>query len=490
MKKTVDIYVRVSRVAGRGGDKFISPADQEKAARSFAKHRGLMVGEVLTDLDKSGGSLDRPGLKRAVDRVRSRESSGIVVAWLDRLSRDSEQGTRLLRELDEAGGKVWAPEMPEDMASPEGELQVGMFLLIAQYQRKRARKGLESAKRGAIERGIPINSRAPVGYLKGDDRRMLPDPETAAHVLRAFEMRAEGRGPTEIAEMLEEAGVRTSQGSALWTKPSIYNLLKSRVYLGELSYGLDRRFVNLEAHEPIVDPATWAAAQAKRTMTKQAKRREDGGFLVGVARCAGCGYSMQHTFSSRDKRLYRCTVRHAAGRCPSPARVDADLAEEAAERLLRVATEGLGVRGRAGKPSVDLSPIRGELELLERRLSQAESPEAQDAFGDRWLEVVKRRREERDAKLAELGALEADARGESTLIPVFALWHGASPAMRRELLARVFDVLAVTPDGELHPFPRGTGPAELPTRGYRRDPQLKPIDAETREAARRRPRSR
>jgi site-specific DNA recombinase len=480
MKKTVDIYVRVSRVAGRGGDKFISPEEQERAARAFSKQRGLAVGEVITDLDKSGGNIDRPGLKRAVERVRSRESAGIVVAWLDRLSRDSEQGTRLLRELDEAGGTVYAPEMPEDMTSPEGEVQVGMFLLIAQYQRKRARKGLESAKRGAIERGIPINNRAPVGYVKSDDRHLVPDPETARHVRRAFEMRAEGKGPAAIADMLHAAGVKTSQGSPRWARPSIYNLLQSRVYLGELSYGLDRRFVNTEAHEAIIDPATWAAAQGSTVKEKAPTKRkgeEFVGFLVGVARCAGCGYSLQHTFTSRDRRVYRCTRRHAAGVCPSPVRVDADDLEVEAERLLRTHSEAMRVHGKAGKQQIDLAPLRAELELLERRLQQAESPEAQDAFGDRWLAVVKERREERDAKLQELGALEAEERAKpsTTADSVMALWYGSPPLVRRELLASVFDVIAVTSDGEAHAFPRGTGPSDLPTRGYKKNPTLRPI---------------
>ena len=75
----VDIYVRVSRRGAREDEKFHSPEEQERDAREFAGTRGLSVGEVFVDIDKSGGTLDRPELQRALERVRSGASAGIVV---------------------------------------------------------------------------------------------------------------------------------------------------------------------------------------------------------------------------------------------------------------------------------------------------------------------------------------------------------------------------------------------------------------------------
>ena len=140
----VDVYVRVSRKGPRQDERFHSPEEQEQLARGYAKQRGLKVGVVLPpDIDKSGGTVERDGLRRALERVRAGESQGIVVAWLDRFSRDAAQAYDLLREFESAGGRVYAPEAPEDVSSPEGELQLGMFLLVAQYQRKRSRAGFD-----------------------------------------------------------------------------------------------------------------------------------------------------------------------------------------------------------------------------------------------------------------------------------------------------------------------------------------------------------
>src|ERR1044071_5158576 len=92
----IDVYVRVSRVGNRG-HRLISPDEQIKRAKGLAAERGLTIGEVFTDLDESGGKLDRPGLNEVLRRVEAGESGGMIVAWLDRLSRDSEHAHGLVR---------------------------------------------------------------------------------------------------------------------------------------------------------------------------------------------------------------------------------------------------------------------------------------------------------------------------------------------------------------------------------------------------------
>src|SRR5581483_7493827 len=100
--KPVDIYVRVSRVGKRDRDKLRSPEEQEQDARRFACGRGLAIGEVIRDIDKSGGSLDRPGLRAVLERVRTGASAGVVVAYLSRASRDTRSGLDLLDEITRA----------------------------------------------------------------------------------------------------------------------------------------------------------------------------------------------------------------------------------------------------------------------------------------------------------------------------------------------------------------------------------------------------
>jgi site-specific DNA recombinase len=478
-KKPVDIYLRVSRVGGR--EHLISPDEQERRARQLAQERGLTVGNVLTDLDESGGKWDRPGLQEALARVRAGQSGGLIVAWLDRLSRDSEHAHRLVRELHEAGGRVYAPDAPTDWTSPEGELQAGIVFAFAQYVRSRSRAGFERAKERAIMQGIPVATRPPVGYRQRPDRRLEPDPVFAPLIRELFERRASGEGPSALADFLQARGVTTSQGSSGWSKQAVASVLRSRVYLGELSYGKDRRFVNPSAHEPIVDLATWEAAQHPNGRRVQAPRGSGDYLLTGLLRCASCGYSMQATTSSHGHRIYRCVRRHSGGECPAPVRVRAELIEPGAEQAFWSITHDLAGTG-SEDPVGDLAALEGEFQKAERRLAHALTPEMQDAAGEDWAAMVRDRRQERDRAAEALGHARASLRAAESAPAIETLretWPAMTLGERRDLLATRFDLFALRrdPDGiRLAAFPAGTAPAEMSRRGFRRAPGLHPID--------------
>lgn len=476
-KQPVDIYVRVSRVGGR--DRLISPDEQERRARELARERGLRVGQVLTDLDESGGKLDRPGLQEALRRVEAGESGGVIVAWLDRLSRDSEHAHGLVRRINDAGGAIYAPDAPSDWTTPEGELQAGIVFQFAQYVRSRSRAGFERAKEQAIARGIPVHTRPAVGYRARPDRRLEPDPGAAPVVREVFERRARGEGPAALGRFLESRDVTTSQGSQTWSKEAIYGLLRNRVYLGELRYGRDSRFVNAESHEPIVDLALFEAAQHPNGRQLTALRSTESSWLLtGVLRCASCRYAMQGTKTSRGKRIYRCTRTHAAGVCPAPATVDAELVEVAAIDAFWTLTRDLRAEPRRDTGG-NLRKLEQRLERAEKALEQWTSLEVQEAIGDlaEYAAGLRERRKARDAAAAELGHARSDA-PEGEQVPITTLreaWKRMSVAERRQLLGLRFDTLALGRDGRLVVYPAGAGPTDLPRRGFTQAPTLAPF---------------
>jgi hypothetical protein len=54
----LDGYVRVSAVAGRSGERFMSPALQREQVEGWAALHGHMLGEVFDELDQSGARPD------------------------------------------------------------------------------------------------------------------------------------------------------------------------------------------------------------------------------------------------------------------------------------------------------------------------------------------------------------------------------------------------------------------------------------------------
>jgi len=62
-------YIRVSKVGDREGDSFQSPREQRRAIEAIAALTpgARIIGE-FEDLDESGGTMDRPGVQRAISR--------------------------------------------------------------------------------------------------------------------------------------------------------------------------------------------------------------------------------------------------------------------------------------------------------------------------------------------------------------------------------------------------------------------------------------
>jgi DNA invertase Pin-like site-specific DNA recombinase len=78
----------VSDTAGRNGDGFISPDVQRETIQRLAVASGLRLGEVVEELDVSGGKkIDRRELGRLVRKVEAGESEGIIFWRLSRFSR-------------------------------------------------------------------------------------------------------------------------------------------------------------------------------------------------------------------------------------------------------------------------------------------------------------------------------------------------------------------------------------------------------------------
>lgn len=479
----VDLYVRVSRVGGR--ENLISPDEQERRGRELATQHGLQVGEVLTDLDESGGKWERPGLQEALRRIEEGQSRGVIVAWLDRLSRDSEHAHALVRRIGDAGGRIYAPDAPADWTTPEGELQAGILFAFAAYVRKRSRAGFERAKEQAIARGIPIHSRPPVGYRARPDRRLEPDQETAPVVAQLFELRAAGAGPVELAEHLERHSVTTSQGSKVWSKPAIYGILRNRVYLGELAYGKDRRFVNTESHEPIIDLALWQTVQGG------AGARVAGrvSLLAGLLRCDGCRHCLQATTDSHGKRIYRCGRRHAGGICERPARVRAERVEVPVLADLRAHLPPLVHRGKRNTRG-RLSDLAKVAERERAGLAEWASPAMQAEIGDLGLYVAgMRERRERVADAEAAVAAEQALQRAAHALPPGVTWAQAWERMtvtdRAALLAEMYGCIRLGRNPDLLVvYPVAVSPRDLPRRGFRRVPVLRPFEADVPDGAR------
>jgi Recombinase len=156
----------------------------------------------------------------------------------------------------------------------------------------------QGSRRAASDFGVPQRLTAAVALG-------LPLAELAAAAKRVFDLRAQRPRPSwsECCRVLEEAGVLNRRGEPYWTHGAVAKIVRNPAYLGQARLG---QFVKEGAHEPLVDPATWRAAQSAAGETT---RGSEGALLAGVLLCTCCGRRM--TPSLKDGR-YRCRPRIVA----------------------------------------------------------------------------------------------------------------------------------------------------------------------------------
>jgi DNA invertase Pin-like site-specific DNA recombinase len=489
--RTVDGYIRVSRVGDRG-DRLMSPELQEDAIQAEAKRLSYRMGELFRDIDRSGGRDDRPGLLTAIERIEAKQSRGIVVTRLDRFSRDTLQALQLARRIEDAGGQLYVVEEPADFKTADGALSVELRLVIATHQRRTANAYFEKSKAQAIANGVPIMpvSALPPGYLRDPDtRRLVVDVEVAPVVREVFQRRAGGAGPAELGRLLESHGIPTAVGGQRWSKTTVYRLLSNRVYLGELSYG--DRYLNPRAHEPIIDEATFAAAQGQGRRPS-ATRSHQPSPLAGLVRCGSCRYTVKAPWESRHGRIYRCGRIHAAGECPDPVYISGSRAEEL-ERIVEREFFRMAVDRYATAHDQTLAEkiasLEAEREKAERALDlYRDDPDLEATIADlggreRWREGLRVRQEriaELDAQLAELHTSDLEAIPPKRLTEE---WESMSAQDRRALFATLIDCVVLRPATRgddlaerVWLLPSGTAPADLPRRGKLAD-GIRPFDA-------------
>jgi len=203
----------------------MSPDVQADAIRQWAGDR-----QVLTihepELDRSGGTMNRPIFNRVLDRIRAGESDGIVVYKVDRFPRSLLHALSTLEQIADAGRQLrqrFGQRRPDDSAGP-GFLQ--MQLVFAQLFRDQIREGFATATSRAVARGVHIANSVPPGFDRVD-QRLVPNADAPA-IRELYERRAAGQGASALARWLDTAIPRPN--GEVWTPAHVSRLLTMRVF--------------------------------------------------------------------------------------------------------------------------------------------------------------------------------------------------------------------------------------------------------------------
>jgi len=465
----LDAYIRVSRVGKRAGESFISPQIQRERCEGVAQAGGHEIVRWIEDLDESGGKASRPGFQEVLARIDAGETDGVVVAKLDRFARSVADAANAMKRIEAAKGALMVAESSLDTSTSFGRFAMHMMLAMAELELDRLRESWDTARAAAVARGVHVASRTPTGYVRDDERRLVPNGDGLI-VGELFRRKAGGASWGELAGVLEDAGVETPYGSVHWTPGALQSVLENRVYLGEARSG---EHVLPGAHIPLTDEATWRAAQRAKG---RATAREGISLLAGLLRCAGCSYAMNpgHMKDRKGERLllYRCRGKKAGGVCPAPTAVLARLVDQwVVDRFME----------RAGEAEADAMQLTEATAEAQRAVDVARAE--LDAFleadiagtvgAQRYRRELERRQKALEAaedRLANLLRRDSDL---PSAVELRRIWPDLSLPEKRHLLALGVDAIFLRRpprrglsalDGRVLIAWRGEGPDDLPGR--------------------------
>jgi site-specific DNA recombinase len=233
---------------------------QRKAVRDFARSEGFELVQV--DQEAASGaaregelfSLEhRPVLLGLVDRAEAGTYDVLVVASLDRLSRDQVEQLYLKRLLARFGVTVVsAAGETNGNGDAIGELIERLIGAVHDFDRKRQLERMRAGKAQARERGRHVHGRIPFGYVSAGGGRLEVDEPQAAIARRIFAEAKAGAGPAVIARSLNDSGEPGPQGGR-WSRQVVTGIIRNPVYAGE-KYGVKG------AQPAIVPRRLWNAA--------------------------------------------------------------------------------------------------------------------------------------------------------------------------------------------------------------------------------------
>lgn len=173
-----------------------------------------------------------------------------------------------------------------DSAREGDELVFQVRMAIAEDYLRRVRAGFKSAQhRAVVEKGGYLGAKAPLGYLRDDERALVRDEPKAALVLEVFERAGSGNTIRELHDYLSANGVQM-------TMAGVRRLLRNRAYVGEATLPGAKKGepdVIKNHHEPIVTEAQWETAQKIRGEYIPRTGLTASASLRGLVYCGSCG---------------------------------------------------------------------------------------------------------------------------------------------------------------------------------------------------------
>jgi DNA invertase Pin-like site-specific DNA recombinase len=345
------IYTRKSSEEGLE-QSFNSLDAQREACEAYIlsqRHEGWrMLPGRYDDGGYSGGTMERPGLRRLLDDIQAKKVNVIVVYKVDRLTRSLADFAKIVEALDAREVSFVSVTQQFNTTTSMGRLTLNVLLSFAQFEREVTGERIRDKIAASKKKGMWMGGSVPLGYNLAT-RKLIPHPTEAALVRNIFSLYLKLGCVRKLVAELKRENVKTKSwvtksgvrvGGASFARGHLYFLLRNRLYVGEIRHR--ERWYPGE-HPSIVPRELWDKVEARlnsnlRTYHNRA-REQASSLLTGLIE-DGEGNRFTPSFTIRRGRRYRYyvsqpAVDNSSGQGNGPTRLPAHEVESRVKERLQ-----------------------------------------------------------------------------------------------------------------------------------------------------------
>src|ERR1700720_4662302 len=313
------IYTRKSSEDGLEQE-FNSLDAQREACEAYVtsqRHAGwIALPEMYDDGGLSGGTMERPALKRLLEDIKASKVQTVVVYKVDRLTRSLADFAKIVDIFDAHNASFVSVTQQFNTTTSMGRLTLNMLLSFAQFEREIAGERIRDKIAASKKKGMWLGGNVPLGYDVKDRKLIVSEPE-ASTVRLIFRRYAELGSVALLKAELDRLGIvskrREGAGGRLaggqhFSRGALYLMLQNRLYRGDLVHQGE---AYPGQHEAILDPELWQIVQNKLAVHRQERALAVGAeapsLLAGLIVDAD-GNPMTPTHTTKRAKRYRYYV--------------------------------------------------------------------------------------------------------------------------------------------------------------------------------------
>src|SRR5882672_3684703 len=312
------IYTRKSSEEGLEQD-FNSLHAQRESCDAYIKsqrHEGWVpLPALYDDGGYSGGSTERPALKRLLADIQSHLIDVVVVYKVDRLTRSLADFAKLVELFDAHGVSFVSVTQQFNTTTSMGRLTLNVLLSFAQFEREVTSERIRDKIAASKRKGLWVGGPLPLGYQMKDGKIAIVEAE-AELVRLIFRRYLELGSVNELLRDLKERNIRTrtkqlstgaTRGGIPFGRGALYYVLSNHFYIGEVKY---KNEILPGEQPPIMDRELFDAVRQKsldRWSLRTIVRNKSDHLLTGLL-FDDAGHRMVATHATKAGVRYRYYV--------------------------------------------------------------------------------------------------------------------------------------------------------------------------------------